>query len=125
MKKKIFLWSALALVFLSFTLYFYSFTTTSAANLFLTVYNEDNNGWEITGSENGEETPLSSLEAIDYAGTVFMRRTATEDWASYSRIQVDSGRAVLVFVDDTLVFSNHETTLSQPAELPLMQIPQE
>lgn len=125
MKKKLFFGGALILISISFVLYFFSFTGTDASNLFLTIYNEDDNGWKITGSENdGGETPISSLQAIDYPGTVYLRRTVTEDWASYNRVKVDSGRAVLVFIDDSLVFSNHQTALSKPAELPLMQMPQ-
>lgn len=123
MKKKGFLWAVLALILISFSLYFYSFTGTDAGNLYLTVDYEKENGWEIVGVENTEEVPLTATQAIDYNGTVFLRRTVSEEWMSYSRIHVDSGRAVLVFVDDSLVFSNHQTALTSPGELPLMQMP--
>lgn len=123
MKKKLVLWSAFALIAISFLIYFYSFTTTDSENLYLSVYDGNDSGWEISGIENGKEIPLTPAQAVQHGETVFLRGTATEDWANYSRINVDTGRAVLVFVDDSLVFANHETALSKPGEVSLMQKP--
>lgn len=124
MKRKALFWSTLIIIVIFFLLYLYSFTTTNASNLYLTVDYENNNGWEISGVENGEEKSLTATQAIDYTKTVFLRRTILENWASYSKIYIDTGRAVLVFVDESLVFSNYQTDLSVPGELPRMQKPQ-
>ena len=124
MKRKALFWSTLIVIVIFFLLYLYSFTTTNASNLYLTVDYENNNGWEISGVENGEEKSLTATQAIDYTKTVFLRRTILENWASYSKIYIDTGRAVLVFVDESLVFSNYQTDLSVPGELPRMQKPQ-
>lgn len=124
MKKKLILWCTLSLILILFFLFFSSFTKTDASNLYLTVDYENNNGWEISGIENGEEVPYTATQAIECTETVFLRRPATENWASYSRINIDTGRAVSVFVDNSLVFSNHTAALSLPGELPLMQKPE-
>lgn len=123
MKKKMILWSALALILISCTLYFYSFTNTDASNLSLTVDYGKENGWKISGVENEKQVFLTATQAIEHDETIFLSRTASEDWTPYTRINVDTGRAILVFVDDSLVFSNHQTTLTQPGELPLMENP--
>lgn len=125
MKKKLFFVGALTLIVVSLLLYFYGFTTTSVENLYLTVDYENENGWEISGIENNKEVPFTATQAIESTGTVLLRRTVPEDWALYSRVHIDTGRAVLVFVDNQLVFGNHQTALTLPGELPLMQKPAE
>lgn len=125
MKKNVLFGGIMIVTVILFCMYFYSFTTSNANNLYLSVDYEIENGWEISGIENGEEVSLTASEAIDSPNTVLLKRTVLETWASYSRIYIDTGRAVSVFVDEKLVFRNHEAELSSPGELPLMQKPQD
>lgn len=123
--KKSFRITALFSIVILFLLYFYSFSTTDSSNLSLSVENEISSGWEISGLENGEEFPLTSVETTNYDKTILLRRVVPEDWNTYNSIRVDGFRAVSVFVDGTLVYSNNVSELSHPGELPLMQMPQD
>lgn len=104
-----------------FLIYFYGFTRSEAENLSLTVFDGIDAGWEISALEKGEELPVTPAEAVSFDGTVVLQRTIPDDWAQYGRVEVDSNRAISVFVEDAQVFSNHKTALIKPGELPLMQ----
>lgn len=123
--KKIFCIGALFSIIASFLVYFYSFETTEASHLNLSIEGEVSSGWEITGLENGKEVALTSLDIMEYDKTIILRREITPDWGEYDRIRIDSLRAELVFVDDYLVYGNHKTDMKKPGELELMQKPQE
>ncbi|MEG0366756.1 MAG: hypothetical protein RR585_07960, partial [Coprobacillus sp.] len=125
MKKKLMFVGVFFIIVSCFLFYFYGFTRTASDILSLSVYNGNNADWNITGIKDGVETPITPNTAVIFDGTVSLKRTIPETWAKNSRIEVDSTRAVCVFVDDVLVFSNYKTNLTKPAELPLMQMTEE
>lgn len=125
MKKKIVYIGIFFIVMSCFLFYFYGFTRTDSSNLSLTVYDNNDAQWEMTGIKDGKETTIGPIRAVNFDGTAVLKRTIPESWEQYSRVNVDSNRAICIFVDDVLVFSNYKTTLTKPGELPLMQMTEE
>lgn len=121
MTRKLVNWAILFIAAIAFALYFYSFTTTSKNNLNASVSETTANGWELFEVADGVLQPVTPAEAMVSRGTIFMRRTVPESWASYDRIRIEGQRVVAVFVDNVPVHSTASATLSQSGELPLMR----
>lgn len=121
-------WSLLIILFLAATVgmfgYLRSFTVTDADHLWLYVTPDNNPGWELSGLKNDTEVSLTAQKAVDFEGTVLMRRIVTEDWLNYESIEVDGNRPVCVWVDNQLVFENCAANLETVGEIPKLEQPE-
>ncbi|MEG0470652.1 MAG: hypothetical protein RR562_12160, partial [Longicatena sp.] len=122
--KKILYFGALFTIVLSFLLYFYSFSTSDVSNLIASVSNVDNSGWTLSERVDGENKPVDEGDAAFSDNTILMERIVPEVWGAYDRIVVDSGRAISIYIDNRLVFKNHDANTSISDELPLMKKPE-
>ena len=123
MKKLIATMALFLLAALGLFAYFINFSTTQVGNLWLDVYSGHSAGWQITILQDGEELSATAEEAIDFSGTVVLRRTVPEAWLSYETIALSGQRPMFVFGDDVPVFSNCVESMDQVGEISDVTMP--
>ncbi len=123
MKKKYLLIIPFLVIACALLMYFYSFTTSEAQQLYLSVTPEDAAGWTLTTIQDDIEKPISPKEAIDSGETIVLRRIVPETWSNYETVAITDWLEMCVFIDEEPVYSNLNRPITAVGELPKEKLP--